>query len=200
MSIEAMSAVLHHSKASGATLVIALGIANHQGDGGAYPSRATLARYGRCSERYVKLAIQQLINLGELVVQDRAGRNGTNVYIMSVPCPPDCDRTTNHRPVQGGNYASPGGNYASKGGELHFPSGGNHASPKPSYNLKLTKDNFNEKELARLDREQRLAQTEKLREEMAEAKAKAEPMPNCKHNKPLLQCIPCCKELESEKV
>ena len=198
MSIEAMSAVLHHSKASGATLVIALGIANHQGDGGAYPSRATLARYGRCSERYVKLAIQQLINLGELVVQDRAGRNGTNVYIMSVPCPPDCDRTTNHRPVQGGNYTSPGGNYASKGGELHFPSGGNHASPKPSYNLKLTNTN-SEIENARLDREMRLAETERLRVEMAEAKAKAEPMPNCKHDKPLLQCLPCCKQLESEK-
>lgn len=197
MSIEAMSSVLHHSKASGATLLIALGIANHQGDGGAYPSRATLARYGRCSDRYVKLAIQQLINLGELVVQDRAGRNGTNVYIMSVPCPPDCDRTTNHRPVQGGNHASPGGKYDAQGGELHFPSGGNYTSPKPSYNLKLTNSN-SEKENARLDREMRLAETERLRVEMAEAKAKAEPMPNCKHDKPLLQCIPCCKELESE--
>lgn len=197
MSIEAMSSVLHHSKASGATLLIALGIANHQGDGGAYPSRATLARYGRCSDRYVKLAIQQLINLGELVVQDRAGRNGTNVYIMSVPCPPDCDRTTNHRPVQGGNYASPGGKYDAQGGELHFPSGGNYTSPKPSYNLKLTNSN-SEKENARLDREMRLSATQQLREEMAEAKANAAPMPNCKHDKPLLQCIPCCKELESE--
>lgn len=124
MSIEAMSAVLHHSKASGATLVIALGIANHQGDGGAYPSRATLARYGRCSERYVKLAIQQLINLGELVVQDRAGRNGTNLYIMSVPCPPDCDRTTNHRPVQGGTTLPLRGTMLPKGGNYTSPQGG----------------------------------------------------------------------------
>lgn len=194
-----MSSVLHHSKASGATLLIALGIANHQGDGGAYPSRATLARYGRCSDRYVKIAINQLIELGELVVQDRAGRNGTNIYVMSVPCPPDCDRSTNHRPLQGGNYTSPQGKYATQGGELHFPSGGNYTSPKPSYNLKLTNTKNDEKEQAQQDRAERLAATEQLKQQMAEAKAKAQPMPNCKHNKPLLKCLTCCMELESEK-
>ena len=69
MSIEVMSIVLNHSKATGRAKVVLLGIANHQGDQGAWPSIATLARYANASERSVKRDIQQLVEMGELRVE-----------------------------------------------------------------------------------------------------------------------------------
>ena len=73
MSIEAMTLVLHHSKASGVAQMILMGIANHQGDGGAWPSIATLAKYGKVSERRVQQIIRELEASGELVVGTMAG-------------------------------------------------------------------------------------------------------------------------------
>ena len=64
-----MSLVLNHSKATGRAKLVLLGIANHQGDQGAWPSIATLARYANASERSVKRDIQDLVELGELVVE-----------------------------------------------------------------------------------------------------------------------------------
>jgi hypothetical protein len=46
-----------------------LGIANHLGDQGAWPSISTLARYANASERSVKRDIQELVELGELKVE-----------------------------------------------------------------------------------------------------------------------------------
>lgn len=197
MSIEALSSVLHHSKASHTTLLVAIGIANHQGDGGAYPSRGTLAKYARCTDRQVTRAIHDLIELGELTVDFGKGMNGTNVYRIDIPCPEECDRSTNHRTLD--THVHPPRHPRLDPLDTHVQPPWTPMSTKPSYNLKLTNSNFDEKELARLDREQRLNATQQVREEMAKAKATAEPMPNCKHNKPLLQCIPCCKQLESEQ-
>jgi hypothetical protein len=104
VSVEAMSIVLHHSRAEGRALVILLGIANHAGDGGAWPTLATLAKYGRCSERHAKRLIDQLARSGELGVVRQAG--GTrdcpdwqrpNRYEVTLSCPESCDRTTAHR-------------------------------------------------------------------------------------------------------
>ena len=72
MAIEVMSQVLNHSKATGRAKLVLLGIANHQGDQGAWPSIATLARYANASERSVKRDIQDLVELGELVVEVNA--------------------------------------------------------------------------------------------------------------------------------
>ena len=72
MAIEVMSLVLNHSKATGRAKLVLLGIANHQGDQGAWPSIATLARYANASERSVKRDIQDLVELGELRVQVNA--------------------------------------------------------------------------------------------------------------------------------
>jgi hypothetical protein len=69
MAIEVMSLVLNHSKATGRAKLILLGIANHQGDQGAWPSIATLARYANASERSVKRDIQLLVEMGELRVE-----------------------------------------------------------------------------------------------------------------------------------
>ncbi len=69
MSIEAVSLVLNNSRATGRAKLVLLGIANHLGDHGAWPSISTLARYANASERSVKRDIQELVELGELKVE-----------------------------------------------------------------------------------------------------------------------------------
>jgi hypothetical protein len=69
MSIEAVSLVLNQSRATGRAKLVLLGIANHLGDQGAWPSISTLARYANASERSVKRDIQELVQLGELKVE-----------------------------------------------------------------------------------------------------------------------------------
>jgi hypothetical protein len=69
MSIEAVSLVLNQSRATGRAKLVLLGIANHLGDHGAWPSISTLARYANASERSVKRDIQELVQLGELKVE-----------------------------------------------------------------------------------------------------------------------------------
>jgi hypothetical protein len=69
MSIEAVSLVLNQSRATGRAKLVLLGIANHLGDQGAWPSISTLARYANASERSVKRDIQELVHLGELKVE-----------------------------------------------------------------------------------------------------------------------------------
>lgn len=88
MSIEIMNLVLNHSKAKGRAKLVLMGIANHQGDHGAWPSIATLARYTNESERSVKRDIQELIKLGELTVQKNQSPMGdqykTNLYWVTI--------------------------------------------------------------------------------------------------------------------
>lgn len=88
MSIEAVSLVLNQSKATGRAKLVLLGIANHLGDQGAWPSIATLARYANASERSVKRDIQELIALGELHVELQAapmkGQYKTNLYWITI--------------------------------------------------------------------------------------------------------------------
>lgn len=105
MSVEAMALVLHHSQAKGTDKVILLGIANHAGDGGAWPAVATLARYANVHERNVQRSIEKLVALGELTVHRQdGGRASTpkwerpNRYDVLVACPATCDHTAQHRP------------------------------------------------------------------------------------------------------
>lgn len=127
MSIEAMTLVLHHSQASGAAQMILMGIANHQGDGGAWPSIATLAKYGKVSERRVQQVIRELEQMGELAIQTMGGvetaTGATNRYFVTLSCPADCDGTTNHKQ---------GVKSGADRGETHFTPGVKPTSPKPS--------------------------------------------------------------------
>ena len=103
MSVEAIAVVLHHSKASGTDKLVLLGIANHYGDGGAWPAIATLAKYANVTERTVQRSLQALCRLGEIQIEYRDGggtRRGpyaTNRFWLHVSCPDECDRSTNHR-------------------------------------------------------------------------------------------------------
>ena len=104
MSVEAISDVLWHSKATGTAKVVLIGIANHHGDGGAWPSEATLARYAGVDPRNVRKALRQLEALGELrvIIQGGGSRHTKrgqrpNRYELLVHCPPWCDGSRQHR-------------------------------------------------------------------------------------------------------
>jgi hypothetical protein len=88
MSIEAVSLVLNNSRATGRAKLVLLGIANHLGDQGAWPSISTLARYANASERSVKRDIQELVQLGELKVElqnaPTTQQYKTNLYWITI--------------------------------------------------------------------------------------------------------------------
>ena len=100
-----MAIALHHSRAKGTARAVLIGIANHDGDGGAWPSVATLAKYaGGIDARNVQKALARLEQLGEIRRHVNAGGSvGTqygqrpNLYEFLLRCPETCDRTKNHR-------------------------------------------------------------------------------------------------------
>ena len=104
MSVETLAIVLHHSKARGTDKLVLVGIANHEGDGGAWPSVSTLARYANVEERAVQKALRRLKALGEVSVHVQGGGPSgvpewrrPNRYSVLLACPATCDRTRNHR-------------------------------------------------------------------------------------------------------
>lgn len=99
-----MAIALHHSKSRGTTKVVLLGIANHHGDGGAWPSLETLAVYANVTPDNVRKAVQDLermaevqrdVQQGGLAITPDYGR--PNLYQFLLKCPPNCDGSTNHR-------------------------------------------------------------------------------------------------------
>jgi hypothetical protein len=141
MSIERMAVVLHHSKASGSDKLVLLGIANHDGDGGAWPSVGTLARYSNMSERSVRYSLKRLVELGELQVERQAGGNDKtrpdrrpNRYLVNVECPVDCGGGTQHR-LRGEADCIPiadGVKQTAQRGEAGFRNGVKHTAAEPS--------------------------------------------------------------------
>jgi hypothetical protein len=106
MSGETLAIALHHSRAEGTALLVLIGIANHDGDGGAWPKIATLAKYARVKDRAVTNAIATLVKLGEIRVHHNAGGTRTtddryrpNLYEFLLSCPSTCKGDKNHTPV-----------------------------------------------------------------------------------------------------
>lgn len=104
MSIESVAIALHHSRAKGAVKLVLIGIANHDGDGGAWPSVATLAKYAGVDPRSARRAVEQLEKLHEVKRDLQAGgdrrtadHERPNLYRFLLRCPPNCDRTSRHR-------------------------------------------------------------------------------------------------------
>ena len=89
MSIQVMQAVWQHSNADGRARLVLLAIADHQGEIGAWPSIATIAKMVNASERSVQRDIQYLQNIGELSVevQNAPTRNQykSNLYWVTLP-------------------------------------------------------------------------------------------------------------------
>jgi hypothetical protein len=133
MSIEALTVVLHHSRTQGAAKLVLIGIANHEGDGGSWPSIGTLAKYaGGVSRRTVQRAIQTLIEIGEITCIVNGARidapdfNKPNLYRITLCCPAECDGSTSHRRKQGGDIS------VTRGGDMSVTRGATPVSPKPS--------------------------------------------------------------------
>lgn len=108
-----MAIALHHSRAKGSAKLILVGIANHDGDGGAMPSMATLARYGGVDVRQARKGVRRLEDLGEIRTYVQAGslpylddHEQPNRYDFLLVCPVWCDRSKHHRDTRKG-YARP---------------------------------------------------------------------------------------------
>lgn len=102
-----MALVLHHADVRGTDKVILLGIANHDGDGGAWPSVATLAKYANVTTRNVQKSLRELERLGLIRSYIQGGglvshpdSKRPNRYEVLVRCPEGCDRTSQHRVSQ----------------------------------------------------------------------------------------------------
>lgn len=98
-----MALALHHSQAKGTDKVVLLGIANHAGDGGSWPSVPTLAVYANVDERTVQRSIDNLVALGEVRREVQAGGTARmadwdrpNLYTVTIRCPENCDGTRKH--------------------------------------------------------------------------------------------------------
>jgi hypothetical protein len=127
MSAEAVTVVLHHSRAEGTAKLVLWGIANHHSDGGAWPSIATLAKYAAVSERRVQQIIRELAELDEIYIDEQGGlgqgQYKTNRYHILIQCPSDCDGSLNHKTgVKSGAVR----------GEIQSQSGVKPVSPEPN--------------------------------------------------------------------
>ena len=108
MSHEISAVVMNHSRSTGTARLVLIGIANHHGDGGAWPAIATLARYANVHPRNVKKALRTLEALGEVKVHLQAGglvgwedhRRPNRYEITLQECPPWCDKTARHRDLR----------------------------------------------------------------------------------------------------
>lgn len=109
MSVESLTIVLNHSRAKGVARLVLIGMANHDGDGGIWPSVDRLRRYaGGVDRRTVQRAVEQLIALGEVGrllneggTRDTPADRRPNLYRLLLSCPPDCDRTAQHNTRSG---------------------------------------------------------------------------------------------------
>jgi len=130
MSVESIAKVLNQSLARGTDKLVLIGIANHDGDGGAWPSLETLARYANVDIRTVQRSLRRLETMGELTtyLQD-GGTTRTpndrrpNRYEIHVTPRGDVDVTPSHE--RGDVDVTPGVTSTS-------PRGVTSTSPEPS--------------------------------------------------------------------
>lgn len=73
MSVESISQALHVQGLSASEKLVLIGIANHDGDGGAWPSIETLSTYLGASERATQYAVANLVKKGFITVEKNAG-------------------------------------------------------------------------------------------------------------------------------
>lgn len=105
MGFYAVSAVLAHSKAQSTTKLVLVALAHFyddDGNYGAWPSQALLARLANCSERTARRSLKDLSDSGEIDILLHQGvghspQRRTNRYRILVDCPQTCDKSSQHR-------------------------------------------------------------------------------------------------------
>ncbi len=75
MTIESMVRALRVQGLQPREKLVLLGICNHDGDGGAWPSEQTLAAYAGCTDRQVRRLVESLVGKGYVTVEVNAGGN-----------------------------------------------------------------------------------------------------------------------------
>lgn len=145
MSVETISRVLNlvDDRLTPVQRLVLVGIANHDGDGGAWPSKATLSRYAGVGERAVRQAVRALESFGYVTtVINGGGTKWTpndrrpNLYALNLS--PHYDGTPG-TPDDGGAREAPPSE--SERGCAERPNGGARgdrtgvraAPPEPSY-------------------------------------------------------------------
>lgn len=140
-----MVLALHHSRAVGTTKVVLMGIANHHGDGGSWPSLSTLADYANIDRSNARKHVAKLESMGEIRRHVQAGgtrltadHERPNRYDILLRCPADCDGTTAHRTRRKASKlgpaplvdVAPGAD--SPPGRIDTPGGVADSTPEPS--------------------------------------------------------------------
>lgn len=104
MSIASQTLVWAHSQAEGSALLALLCIADHDGDGGAWPSMDTIAQRARVTRETARKLVRKLESFGEITTETNGGGGlrtashmRTNRYEITIECPPECDRSARHR-------------------------------------------------------------------------------------------------------
>jgi hypothetical protein len=103
VTAEAVAIALHHSTMKGTDKLVLLGIANHDGDGGSWPSIQTLAYYANVDVRNVQRSIDRIVAAGEITQETNGGGTAKtadhmrpNLYEVVLKCPPNCDGSKRH--------------------------------------------------------------------------------------------------------
>lgn len=135
MTVEKMATVLHHATIGGSAKLVLLGIANHDGDGGAWPSISTLAKYASVNRRHVQRILRQLETDGLITTFERDGI--TNLYRVTIECPDDCSGGSQHK-KRGGDIQTTGDIQTAPGGDIQTTGGATHRPPEPLLNLNRT--------------------------------------------------------------
>ncbi len=139
MSIKIMTYVWGESPYEAKALLVHLALADFSNDQGeCWPSQGTIAHKARCSVRYVRTVIEQMVQDGqiEVVHQGGNGKGDSSKYRLiptgkSVP-PSD---------ILGGTGKQVRGNTTTSKGELDDTLGGTGASIEPSRTVKETVKN-----------------------------------------------------------
>jgi len=82
MSVEASTRVWKWSKQKSGNLLVLLAIADQYNDekNCAWPSVAFLAKKARMNQRNVRYCLKDLVQAGELIIEEAAGPHGVNIY------------------------------------------------------------------------------------------------------------------------
>ena len=130
MSVRIMSQVWENSRQKGGKLLTLLAIADFANDDGlAWPSIETLQKKTRMSRRCVQNAIRELVETGEVIIQENAGPNGVHLYQVGVQILHCAKSAPVQKSTSGGAKSAQGGRnlrHARKG------QGGAESAPNPS--------------------------------------------------------------------
>lgn len=90
MSVKSVGWAIEQDIGSATKKLILVGICNHDGDGGSWPAKSTLARYAGCSERTVIRLTQELEDEGWITIHKQGGGTvntradrRTNLYVVN---------------------------------------------------------------------------------------------------------------------